>query len=602
MSKQLFSLPFPQTNVIILTDKFVFLAAKLKEIFQVKLRSTFSAGLLLITFLFTNALAQPETVSKKNQPGAASSAAVRAKKTVTGEVIEQDFAEALTVVQDKHVKGGKIDYNELFKSVNDSMLNTLDPHSNYYDAKDAEQFRTRQSSQYFGIGALLGEMNDENGKVIATFIKATFEGAPANRAGLLYGDKITAVNGVSMLGKTVAEVRTNLIGARGTQVKVTVQKYETGKQETVEITRDAVSQPSISEFYMLRPGVGYISMSGGFNQTTYAEFAQAMRKLKTEGMNQLVLDLRNNPGGLVIQATRVANTFLARGQKIFTQKGRLDGVGDTHYADNPSPDATPLVVLVNGGSASASEILAGALQDHDRALIVGEDTFGKGLVQLPFNLEYGSMLLLTIAKYETPSGRLIQHDYSDGSLYKYYNRNDTPSEKSKGVESKTDSGRAVYSGGGINPDVVVKANTITGEKFRAQQKLVDPIFAFALETAYGKLPGLENLKVNRPIAFNYDISPQDFQITENVFQNFVKFAAAKYKIPAAQIQREREFIERSLRTELVTAAYGTTTSYQVFKEYDNQLKRALELFPTARQLAIDGAKANARKTQSQVNR
>ncbi|HXG82716.1 MAG TPA: S41 family peptidase [Pyrinomonadaceae bacterium] len=567
-----------------------------------KLRSTFSGTLLLIAFLFTNAFSQSETVSKSNQTGATSAAAAKSKKTVTGEAIERDFAEALIVVQDKHVKGGKIDYNELFKSVNETMLQTLDPHSNYYDSKDAEQFRTRQSSQYFGIGALLGDLRDENGKVIATYIRATFEGAPANRAGLLYGDKIVSVNGASMLGKTVAEVRTNLIGARGTQAKITVQKYGSGKQETVEITRDAVSQPSISEFYMLRPGVGYISMSGGFNQTTYAEFVQAMRKLKTQGMNQLVLDLRNNPGGLVIQATRVANTFLARGQKIFTQKGRIDGVGDTYYADNESPDKTPLVVLVNGGSASASEILAGALQDHDRALIVGEDTFGKGLVQLPFNLEYGSMLLLTIAKYETPSGRLIQHDYSDGSLYNYYNRNDPTREKPKGAESKTDSGRAVYSGGGINPDEVVKANTISAERFRAQQKLADPVFAFALDVAYGKIPGFENLKVDRPIAFDYDISPQDFPVTENLFQSFKKFAADKYKIPAAQIDKEREFIQRSLRTELVTAAYGSTTSYQVFKEYDNQLKRAVELFPAARQLAIEGAKANARKPSSQINR
>lgn len=568
-----------------------------------KLRSTFYGSLLLITFLFSNAFSQSETVSKTIQTGAASAAASKSKKTVTGEAIERDLAEALTVVQDRHVKGNKIDYNELFKSVNDSMLQTLDPHSNYYDAKDAEQFRTRQSSQYFGIGALLGDLRDENGKVIATFIRATFEGAPANRAGLLYGDKILSVNGTSMLGKTIAEVRTFLIGARGTQAKITVQKYGSGKTEEVEIIRDAVSQPSISEFYMLRPGVGYIAMSGGFNQTTYAEFVRAMRKLKSAGMNQLVLDLRNNPGGLVNQATRVANTFLSRGQTILTQKGRLEGVGDTHYADNSSPDTTPLVVLVNGGSASASEILAGALQDHDRALIVGEDTFGKGLVQFPFNLEYGSMLLLTIAKYETPSGRLIQHDYSDGSLYKYYNRDDTPRAKPKGVESKTDSGRAVYGGGGINPDEFVKANTITAEKFRAQQKLADPIFAFALDVAYGKTPGFENLKVSRPITFDYDISPQDFPVTENLFQSFKRFAADKYKIPAAQIDKEQEFIELMLRTELITAAYGSTTSLQIFKptlqiftQNDLQLKKAIEVLPRARQLAFESNKINLQKT------
>ncbi|MDQ3323970.1 MAG: hypothetical protein M3525_16270, partial [Acidobacteriota bacterium] len=165
-----------------------------------KLRSTFSAALLLIAFLFTNAFSQSETVSKSN-PSGAISAAAKSKKDVTGDAIERDFAEALIVIQDKHVKGGKIDYNELFKSVNETMLQTLDPHSNYYDSKDAEQFRTRQSSQYFGIGALLGDLRDENGKVIATYIRATFDGSPANRAGLLYGDKILSVNGTSMLGK-----------------------------------------------------------------------------------------------------------------------------------------------------------------------------------------------------------------------------------------------------------------------------------------------------------------------------------------------------------------------------------------------------------------
>lgn len=567
-----------------------------------KLRSTLSGGLLLIALLSTEVFPQPDNVSKTTQKPVGSSGIADTKKKVSGEDIERDLAEALTVVQDKHVRGGKIDYNELFKSVNDTMLQTLDPHSNFYDAKDAEQFRTRQSSQYFGIGALLGEMSDADGKVVATFIRATFDGAPANRAGLLYGDKIVAVGGASMLGKTVPEVRTNLIGPRGTPVKITVERYATGKREDIEIIRDAVSQPSISESYMVRPGVGYIAMSGGFNQTTYGEFAQAFRKLKADGMNQLVLDLRNNPGGLVNQATRVANTFLGRGQTIFTQKGRIDGVGDTYYADNPSPDKTPLVVLVNGNSASASEILAGALQDHDRALIVGEDTFGKGLVQLPFNLEYGAMLLLTIAKYETPSGRLIQHDYSDGSLYNYYNREESKPERPKGAESKTDSGRAVYSGGGINPDEIVKADTITAERFRAQRKLADPIFGFALDVAYGKIAGFESYRINRPIAFNYDLKTEDFPVTDTIYQAFKKYAVDKYKFTPAQVDKEREYVNRAIRAELVTAAYGSTTSLQVGNDYDNQLKRAIELFPAARQLAIEGAKANARKPQSQVNR
>ena len=410
-----------------------------------------------------------------------------------------------------------------------------------------------------------------------------------------------------MLGKPLAEVRTFLRGPRGTTAKLVVEKYGTGIRETVEIVRDAVSQPSIAESYMIRPEVGYIAMTGGFNQTTYAEFVHAMQQLKAQGMKQLIVDLRGNGGGLVHQAYKIANIFLPRGQAVFTQKGRIDGTGNTYNSDNDAPEDMPLIVLVNKNSASASEILAGALQDHDRALIVGENTFGKGLVQNPFPLEYGSMLLLTIAKYETPSGRLIQKDYSDGNLYNYYTNGGTLQEenqpsKPKGAESKTDSGRTVYSRGGINPDKLVKPQTITNEKARFQAKLNNPIFAFILDLAYGKIKGFENYKIDRPISFEYDIKSNDFPVTENLFQTFKKFAIEKYKFTPAQINKEREYVERFLRTELVTAAYGSTTSFQVFNEYDTQLKQAVEFLPAAKQLAVDGAKANAQKSKSEVNR
>ncbi len=527
------------------------------------------------------------------------SAPPASKAKVTTEKIRQDITEALAVIEGNHVGGGKINYNDVFKSSIDGMLHSLDPHSNYFDAKEFEQFMTDQSSRYYGIGATIGDISDPDGKVIATFIRSTFEDAPAHRAGLRYGDKIVEVNGQSVLGKPFVEVRNQLRGPRGTPAKLIVERYGTGKREAIEIIRDAVWQPSIVEAYMIRPGVGYIAMTGGFNQTTYAEFVEAMKRLKAKGMTQVVLDLKGNGGGLVGQAYRVANTFLSAGQTVFTQNRRPGSVTIPYRADNPNPERMPVVVLVNRQSASASEILAGALQDHDRALIVGETTFGKGLVQEPFRLEHGSMLLLTIAKYETPSGRLIQRDYSNGNFYDYYTNggvgSNDPANAStpKGPETKTDAGRTVYGGGGIEPDVQIKPDTITTERFRSQQRLNSPVFAFALDLAHGKVPGFENYKVDKPIVFGHDISAKDFPVTDKLYSTFKSFAVSKYKYTAAQIDKEREFVERALRSELVAAAYGFQTSLQVSNEYDTQLLKAVDLMPKARQLALEGARARA---------
>lgn len=532
------------------------------------------------------------------------------KKIVTSEVIETDVAEALSVIEANYAAGKKLSYNEVVKSSIDGMLHTLDPHSNYFDAKEFEQFRTEQSSRYFGIGATIGDLSDADGKVIATYIRATFENAPANRAGLRFGDKIVEINGTNVLGKPFPDVRNMLRGPRGTPVKLVVERHGTGKRDNVELLRDAVAQPSIPEAYMIRPGVGYVSMTGGFNQTTYAEFADAMKRLKAQGMRELVLDLKNNGGGLVSQAYRVANAFLSSGQTVFTQIGRLEGTSESYRAENASPEMMPVVVLVNRNSASASEILAGALQDHDRALIVGENSFGKGLVQNPFMLDYGSMLLLTIAKYKTPSGRVIQRDYSDGNLYDYYTnggvgeKEEKDLEGPKGEETKTDAGRSVYGGGGIQPDVAIKADTITAEQARAQLKLANPIFAFALDLAFGKIKGFETYSADRPIAFNYDIKTTDFPITEPLYAALKQYASSKYKIPASQFDKERRFVERALRSELITAAYGSTTSLQVFNEYDNQLSKAIDLLPQAKQLALEGqrAKASTARVKGEMNR
>ena len=538
------------------------------------------------------------------------------EKKVTTEVVQNEIEEALAVIEGNYVGGKKLNYNAVFKSSIDGMLHTLDPHSNYFDAKEFEEFMTEQRSQYYGIGATIGDLSDPDGKVLATYVKATFEGAPANKAGLRYGDKFVSFSGQrvmpdgklvevkneSLLGKTFSEVRSFLRGPEGTAVQLTVERLATGKHETVDIIRGAVPQPSVSEIYMIRPGVGYMALRGNFTQTISSEFIKGLRDLRAAGMKELIIDLRDNGGGLVNQAKNIASAFLPYGQTVFSQKGRLEGVNEIYPAENRSPDRSPIVVLVNRNTASASEILAGALQDHDRALIVGEDTFGKGLVQYPFRLEYGTMLLLTIAKYETPSGRAIQRDYSNGDLYNYYTeggsyRDDGVStEKPKGRESKTDTGRTVYSGGGINPDVVIKPKTIPIERARFQQKLTNPVFAFALDLVSGRAAGFKTYTVDKPIVFDYDIKSTDFPVNDAVYSAFKKFAQDKFKIAPALVDREREFVERTLRTELVTAAYGSQTSFQVFNEYDDQLLKAIELFPQAKQLALNGERARVSGT------
>ncbi|MGH9901121.1 MAG: S41 family peptidase, partial [Pyrinomonadaceae bacterium] len=287
------------------------------------------------------------------------------------EAVEQDFAEALTVIQENYVDGSKLEYNNVFKSSIIGMLRSLDPHSNFYDAKEFEELRADWRSEYYGIGATIGDRR--LGERSDTYILATFDDTPAARAGLRFGDRIVEVDGQSMQGKLSGEVRDKLRGPRGSVVKITVERASNGNRETVEITRDAVNQPTVPDAYFIRPGVGYIDMTRGFNYSTAEEFQAALEELSAKGMTSLVLDLRGNPGGLLDQAVKVAERFLARDQLILSQKGRGQrGGGDKEYkSSNRTPDNTPLVVLVNRNSASASEIVAGAMQDHDRGLIVG---------------------------------------------------------------------------------------------------------------------------------------------------------------------------------------------------------------------------------------
>jgi len=502
--------------------------------------------------------------------------------------IERDFDEALKMIQEQYVDGKKLNYNDVYKSSIIGMLRSLDPHSNYYDREEFDELKTDQRSEYFGIGASI--QTYIRGDQADTYITATFDGSPASRAGLRYGDRIVEVDGVKMTGKPSLEVRDRIRGPRGSTVKLTLERAANLKLEKVDIVRDAVPQPSIPDAYMLKPGVGYIDMTRGFNYTTTDELLDAIEILHAKGMNSLVLDLRNNPGGFLDQAIHVAEVFLRSGQLILTQKGR-NGVRDNTYESrNNAPDMTPLVILINDNTASASEIVAGAMQDHDRAVIVGPTSFARGLMQSIIPLGSGAGLTLTSAKYFTPSGRLIQRDYSNGGFYDYYTHgagvardpNKEPA-KPNGPELKTDTGRAVYGGGGITPDESVNPRTIN----LSQRRLLSPTFAFTRELVNGRIRGFESSKLVGPIKFRYDLEPEDYKVTDAMFRAFRDFVAADpaFKVTTAMVDRNRAFLENEIRFNLVTAAHGRVIGDRVFiTSADPQVSKAVDVLPKARDL------------------
>jgi len=573
-----------------------------KHKFSLALVALITLSLALPIFVFaqqpgqtagrTSGKAEPATASRRTGPRSSGATIL---------TIDQDFKEALSVIKQNYVDGNKLDYNSVYKSSMTGMLRTLDPHSSYFDPEEFEELKTDQRSEYFGIGATI--QNYFMGDQVETYITATFDHSPAWKGGLRFGDRIDAVDGVPMHGKSSAEVRDKIRGPRDSHVKVTVTRASTRQVETVEIVRAAVPQPSVPDYYFIRPGLGYVDMTRGFNYDTAEGLQDALDRLHQRGLNSLVLDLRGNPGGFLDSAIAVASTFLPQGQLILTQKGR-NGQNDRIYrSNNPEPDRVPLVILVNDFTASASEIVAGAMQDHDRALIVGQTSFGKGLVQSIINLPQGAGLTLTSAKYYTPSGRLIQRDYSDGGWYNYISHGGTLREpdagKPAGPASHTDTGRPVYGGGGITPDEVVKEGTFTNPPPRyydgLELRLRHPIFFFARDLVNGRISGFENSKNAAPIVFDHDITPNEFPITDGLFKAFTDYVGKEpaWKAMGPQLSRKRAFIETELRFQLATAAYGTVAALQVTTVADPQVTRAMDIIPRARDLALAATRARA---------
>ncbi|MEN9698856.1 MAG: hypothetical protein RLZZ301_54 [Bacteroidota bacterium] len=355
----------------------------------------------------------------------------------------------------------------LGKTAIDAMLKELDPYTVYYHESNIEDYRLLTTGQYGGIGALIRKMGD------FSYIAEPYEGKPAFVAGLRAGDKIISIDGKSMEKKTTEEVSDALKGPKGTAFDLVYEREGQGRK-TVHITRDEIKLPDVPYFGMLQNGIGYVKLNS-FTQTAASDVKAAIEKLQAQGMTKLVLDLRGNGGGLLIEAVKIVNLFVPKDQVVVTTKGRVQEENRVYKTlENPILPDLPLVVLVDGGSASASEILAGSLQDLDRAVIVGETSFGKGLVQRTYDLKYGSKIKITIAKYYTPSGRCVQR-------LEYYDKEkgDKPKEVADSLLKTfyTKNGRPVTDGRGIEPDVRVEVPDLS--RLSAMLLVKNHIFNYA---------------------------------------------------------------------------------------------------------------------------
>ncbi len=529
----------------------------------------------------------------------------RAARGSTAEQIEGEYAEALSAVKSNYA--GEIDYEKVNGSAIQSMLWTLDPHSAFFTRSEFTKLREDQNASFYGIGVSILRHRD------GVYVQAVFEGSPAARAGLRWGDRIVEIDRQDAREWTTQQVSKSVRGERGGRVNIKVERASTPAPQYFTLVRDAVPVPAVRTSYIVRPGVGYIAMTGGFTSTIDTELRRAIADLKRAGMRELVLDLRNNPGGSLDKSISIAGEFLPPDAVVVSVRGRAGEQPRVYKNTVAEPERLPLVVLINGNSASASEIVAGAVQDHARGLVVGQTSFGKGLVQHVLPLPFGAGLTLTTAKYYTPYGRSIQRDYSTGSLYDYYSRQDPASESSatqspspqltqpnapvapdtatptpstqptpSGTAVRTAGGRVFYGGGGITPDIEVKPFDLS---LPARNRMIEAAFYFTRELAAGKLAGLENYRVERTQSDRAP-RPNDFPVTDRVieaFRNYVRTDANAGLTPA-QVDADLDFAKLRIREEIITAAFGNDAAARVLLEVDPQLLKAIEALPEAQRL------------------
>jgi len=517
--------------------------------------------------------------------------------------VESAYNEALSVIADNYVDS--VDYEKANEAAIQGMLWSLDPHSNFFTPSEYQRLLQDQESRFTGIGVSI--LRHRDGVYVQTPIQRT----PAALAGLRFGDRIVEVDGKDATEWTTQQVSKAVRGPEGEPVTIKIGRAGSQAPLFFTIKRGSVPQPSIRNYFMIRPGVGYIGLTGGFTHTTSDELVAALEELSRQGMQQVVLDLRNNPGGLLDQAIKVTSHFVARGKPVVSVRARDRDDAREFKNTLYDPVNYPLVVLTNGGSASASEIVAGAVQDHGRGLVVGETTFGKGLVQKVFNLPYGAGLTLTTAKYYTPYGRLIQRSYANGSLYDYYTHQNpnaeptprtapnptspvapnaqqpaqpTPKPTPIGPPIKTAGGRVYYGGSGIAPDYEIKPLEVASP---VRARLYEEAFHFARQLVGGQVAGLESYRVVAEPQFGRAPRPADLQVTDKVLQAFRDFVKrdAESGLSPAQVEREIEYARLRIRENLVNASYGGDAATRFLLDGDPQMLRALELFPEAKLLA-----------------
>ena len=448
------------------------------------------------------------------------------------------------------------------------MLKTLDPHSNFFDPKSFAQFREDQRGNFYGLGITIAIRNAK------PTVISPIPGTPAYRLGIRSGDIIAKIEKVSTDGLAIQEVVDKLRGPKGTTVNISIQREGIPELLDFSIVRDEIPHYSIPYTFFLRPKIGYIRIDT-FTETTEKEITDSLKKLGPD-LEGLILDLRGNPGGYLQAAIAVADKFLKKEQDVLVTKGRLSSANHKYPAPRGSDAASfPMVVLINGGSASASEIVAGAIQDHDRGLILGETSFGKGLVQTVFPLSQGAGVSLTTAKWYTPSGRLIQRDYAHLSFYDYYYNK---GKETAPTEIKlTDSGREVFGGGGINPDI--KVEIPKPNKFQSQ---VQPYF-FTFSRAYN---------ASHP---DFD---RNFEVTEDIlndFRNFLNTSKNKLNFEEADFVANLDFIKRQIKYEYFLGHVGQEEAQKVNLEGDVQILKALEVLPQAKALFQNAKKTVASK-------